>query len=304
MPEILMSACALESIERARNARGNVLLSGAQGLGKRLMADMLAASFLGCSGEGLSCHPDFHLVERVEEKGAVAKTVKREQVEELMPLLMTRPAIAEKRVLLIDDASTFSPAGQSVLLKTLEDCQEWLAVILVAHTPMLRTVESRCTVLHITAPSEKELRAYLGSGASDTEVMAAGGRFGTYKYLVARCFAEKVQEVDEALRSGTCRDVVKAFRFNERPGLYEKLGGERELEGFFCWLQALFFGCLTAMEEKDRQMSHTGPARIYDQASMLGILKELRGQLKKVRCGRYDRHDFLQLAVTMKGGGV
>ena len=221
--------------------------------------------------------------------------MKREQVEELMPVLMTRPAIAEKRVLVIDDASTFSPAGQSVLLKTLEDCQEWLAVILIAHTPMLRTVESRCAVLHIAPPSEKELRAYLGSGAGEIELRAAAGRFGTYKYLAARSFAEKVEEVDKALREGSCRDVVKAFRFNERPGLYEKLGGERELEGFLCWLQAVFFDCLTAKEK-------AGPARIYSCTDVQRILKLVREQLMRVRCGRYDRHDFLQLAVAMRGG--
>ena len=302
MAEILLSASARAGLDRIRGARNNVLLLGDRGLGKRLMADMLAAAYLGCREGELPGHPDFLLIERAEEKGVPVKAVKREQVEELMPVLMTRPGIAEKRVLVIDDASTFSPAGQSVLLKTLEDCQDWLAVILVAHTPMLRTVESRCTVLHIAPPSEKELRAYLGSSASEIELRAAAGRFGTYKYLAARSFAEKVEEVDKALREESSREVVKAFRFNERPGLYEKLGSERELEGFFCWLQALFFDCLIAMEGTGRQLQQAGPARIYSKASALEILKELRRQLKKLSSGRYDRHDFLQLVTVMRGG--
>ena len=295
--EILMSASARADNDRVRNSGANVMLLGDQGLGKRLMADSLAASYLGCREEELPAHPDFHLIERAEEKGIPVKAVKREQVEELMPVLMTRPAIAEKRVLVIDDASTFSPAGQSVLLKTLEDCQEWLAVILIAHTPMLRTVESRCAVLHIAPPSEKELRAYLGSGAGEIELRAAAGRFGTYKHLAARSFAEKVEEVDKALREGSCQDVVKAFRFNERPGLYEKLGGERELEGFLCWLQAVFFDCLLQDGKP-----HTGICGNYRPSSAQRILKVIREQLMRVRCGKYDRHDFLQLAVAMRGG--
>lgn len=152
-----------EIIARLRRAvvsgqlSGALLLAGPEGVGKRALADALAACALclnpgggDACGECACCrlllagrvHPDLAVVVREENR----REVRVEQVRELGRTLHLHPLLARRRVAIIDDAHLLSVAAQNALLKTLEEPPGNALLVLVAAgaAALLPTVRSRC----------------------------------------------------------------------------------------------------------------------------------------------------------------
>lgn len=145
------------------------LFSGPAHVGKRTVADVMAAAML-CEGaaaapcgECRSCrhasqgHPDLH---RVEPDGAA---IKIGQVRQLQTQLIYRPAWHRRRVVLIDPADKLTEEAQNALLKSLEEPPEYVAFLLVAHdvASVLPTVRSRCIRLRFGAVAPERIAAAL-----------------------------------------------------------------------------------------------------------------------------------------------
>lgn len=146
----------LEMLEQELSA-GNVshayLFYGPAGCGKKTLATHLAAA-LNCAGfphgpchECPSCrrvfagiHPDFH---KVEPEG---KTVKIDQVREVIKRASFRPHEGRYQVFMLDLGEGLTPEAANSMLKVLEEPPERTVFILVA-TNLLSlppTVVSRC----------------------------------------------------------------------------------------------------------------------------------------------------------------
>lgn len=171
-----------------------ILFGGPPGIGKRLLAEALAARLM-CSdargGEGAcglcpSCrlrlagnHPDMHTLAPGEggaeeaEEGAPTKATKAsrqiliEQVRALQSSLEVTSHLGGRRTAVIDPAEAMNPFTANALLKLLEEPPPDTHLLLVSGNPrrLLPTLRSRCQQLAIPVPPAQAARQWLTSAA-------------------------------------------------------------------------------------------------------------------------------------------
>lgn len=173
------------------NGRGSLhhayLFVGQPGLGKRALAEELAASLVahGRRDEAYDralrgAHPDVCLIER---EGDV---IRYEQVTRLVAELSLKPFLAAERVWVIDDADKLHPAAANKLLKSLEEPPPHVFFILVSSEAerLLPTIVSRCELVRFSPVPRHGLldvlRTRSGLSAETIEAIAnvAGGSPG------------------------------------------------------------------------------------------------------------------------------
>jgi len=144
-----------------------VLLSGAEGLGKRQFANQFAESLLchdnnadatacgqcrGCLLLRAGSHPDIKYIEP-EEAG---KAIKVDQVRALTNFTVLSAQFDQGyKVVLIGPAENMNRAAANSLLKTLEEPADNTVLILYTSAPqrLLATIKSRCQRLNFIAPT-------------------------------------------------------------------------------------------------------------------------------------------------------
>ena len=93
-------------------------------------------------------HPDFRLLERVENKSgtALARNISVDQVRGLAELFAVTPALSPWRAVVIDSVDDLEPSAANALLKMLEEPPANCLFLLVSHVPgrLLPTIRSRC----------------------------------------------------------------------------------------------------------------------------------------------------------------
>lgn len=149
--KMLKSAIAQQRIAHA------YLFDGHAGIGKKLVAQAFACSFLcetGCGcGRCSSCthlaagsHPDVHLLQPDGE------TIKIDQIRSLQPQLALRSFAGRGKVCLIDNAELMTREAANALLKTLEEPTADTLIILISSRPesLLETIRSRCQRVRFT----------------------------------------------------------------------------------------------------------------------------------------------------------
>ncbi len=183
---------AARSAFRAAMSGGSLhhawLIAGPEGVGKAAFAREAAARLLAeAAGErtegdfGLApesrtaammaagAHPDFRELRRLpkdpDKPGELARSIPIAQVRALLPMFATAPAIAPRRVVLIDAIDDVErPGASNALLKSLEEPPAGTIFLLVSHAPgrLLPTIRSRCRLLRFEPLDGGEMRAALG----------------------------------------------------------------------------------------------------------------------------------------------
>src|SRR4029453_18047633 len=136
----------------------SLILSGPEGVGKRLVAVSIAQELNclkmddgGACGECAACrriargtHPDVMVIEPGE-----SGSIKIEQVGAAIEASVFRPFEGRKRVTIIEQADALMVAAENALLKTLEEPLPASVFVLVTSRPdtLLPTVRSRCAQL-------------------------------------------------------------------------------------------------------------------------------------------------------------
>lgn len=168
-----------------------LLISGLPGLGKRRLAEQLAAALLceadrsepQACGNCRACrllvqgaHPDLFVVTPEEE----GRQVRVDQVRGLIDQLSLKSQYGGYRVGLIDPADRMNAAAANALLKTLEEPPPGVVLLLVAARPSLlpATIRSRCQQLALSPPPAEQAQAWLKTlatpGAEQLLGLAAG----------------------------------------------------------------------------------------------------------------------------------
>ena len=155
-----------------------LLLGGPEGLGKSLLAEVLARTLLcreptesghacgGCRDCRLfeaGTHPDFHRI--APEEGS--SQIRIEAIRGLLDDSTLVVGEARARIFLIDPAHAMGMAAANALLKTLEEPPAGIHLLLVSSHPerLPVTIRSRCRQLNFRVPPAGEAAAWLRQAA-------------------------------------------------------------------------------------------------------------------------------------------
>lgn len=185
---------------RAARVPHALLFCGPEGVGKRLVAERLAAALLcqeaaddQACGHCLSCrqladgqHPDFV---RILPDGA---SIKIEQIRQLQHEVSMVPYYGGYRVCLLEACDLMTEQAANSLLKILEEPPGQIVFILLSarRNMLLPTILSRCLTLDFVAPSWPAAAAYLAANGvapllAETAARLASGRIGAALALAA-----------------------------------------------------------------------------------------------------------------------
>ncbi|MFW5823836.1 MAG: DNA polymerase III subunit delta' [Marinobacter sp.] len=163
------------------------LISGERGVGKRQLAECLAA-LLVCDrrvpgmrqscGECRQCqllagesHPDIRVYQ--PEK---SRMIRIDQVRALSQFAVASPQVAGVKVAIIDRADQLNINAANALLKTLEEPAADVVLLLLQENgrPVLPTIRSRCRLLPVPTPAKAEAASWLANELADREEVPSG----------------------------------------------------------------------------------------------------------------------------------
>lgn len=154
-----------------------LLFTGPSGIGKTKLAAELAKA-LNCIGDDPPCHhcvhcrqietgshPDVSVIARAEGKENIAIA----QIRAMREAAALRPYQGQWKVYIIAGAESLSLPAADALLKTLEEPQPQVTIVLTASEAdaVPATVLSRCRVVALHAVPDKVLSQELGARGSD-----------------------------------------------------------------------------------------------------------------------------------------
>lgn len=152
------------------NILHSYLFYGTDGIGKKLFALDFAKMIL-CNnkndrpcGKCKSCiefdtknNPDFFLIE------PDGNSIKIDQIRQMQKNILEKPINSSKKVYIIDNSDTMTKEAQNCLLKTLEEPQEFIVIILISSNEnnILATVKSRCTKMYFHKLTDVSLKTFI-----------------------------------------------------------------------------------------------------------------------------------------------
>ena len=157
------------------------LLCGPEQLGKRAVADALAARLMceapkelppcghcrGCTLREAGTHPDFRIItfEENPNTGKLRTELVIDQVRNLSGSMQMTSQRGGAQVVLIDPADALNTSAANALLKTLEEPADNRFLLLVSAAPqrLPATIRSRCQRIEFAVPEREAALAWLAS---------------------------------------------------------------------------------------------------------------------------------------------
>ncbi|MDX8408319.1 MAG: DNA polymerase III subunit delta', partial [Mariprofundaceae bacterium] len=184
------------------------LLHGMQGIGKRMLADKLAAMLMceqhsGC-GECHACrmlqagsHPDIYQAGLLEGK----RDINIEQIREVLEFLALSGAESDRRIVVLDDAERMNAQAANALLKGLEEPAPGSVLLIVCADidRLPATIRSRCLLQRCSPLDETEVHDVLAGMDIDATylelaVLLAEGAPGRVQCLQEKAIAEALMD--------------------------------------------------------------------------------------------------------------
>lgn len=199
------------------------LFSGPEHLGKFTVALDFAGRLSGANTE---MNPDLIIIrpEAVEKKGIIKKSnIKIEQIRDLEHKLSLTAASGKYKVAIIDDADRLNEAAQNALLKTLEEPNDKIVLILISkdNKKLLATLKSRCQRIKFGPVFAEELEKNIPIGEKNKKgiIFWSLGRPGLMLKML-----EDNREID--FRENTAAELKILFGYSlaEKFSIAEALG--------------------------------------------------------------------------------
>lgn len=132
------------------------LIWGDKGVGKATTIKLLADELLGSN---INPHPDLLLISLEGDE----KTIPIDRVKTIKDFLSLKPAIADKKIILIDSIDDISYVASNSLLKILEEPTPDTYIFIISHNinNVIETIRSRCTEVMFKTPSFEECKKVL-----------------------------------------------------------------------------------------------------------------------------------------------
>lgn len=172
-----------------------VLITGAIGIGKTCIADLIAAQLLVTGEDALDLSP---YLRRIRSDDAKAISIEPIRLLQHFLSLKVPGAAAVKRVIIIEQGHLLTIEAQNALLKTLEEPPQDTVIILTAPSSasLLPTVASRLQTLPVVLPTREAMLAVMPNADFNSFYAIAGGLPGLLHALIhdkAHPLAEAVQ---------------------------------------------------------------------------------------------------------------
>ncbi|WP_314049796.1 ATP-binding protein [Peptostreptococcus stomatis] len=151
-----------------RNITNAYLLTGPEGVGKRMIAEDFAENLLGVRLEN---SPDYKCIG--VKKGE--NSIKIDQIRDMIGDMSIKP-YGNYKIFVIDDADKMTVQAQNALLKTLEEPSAYGIIILVTRNDqaLLDTIRSRCLEIKFAPLSSRDIRTILSErGIDDDQAQVA-----------------------------------------------------------------------------------------------------------------------------------
>ena len=172
MFERILGQVSVKSKLKRAIETGNItnayLLTGPEGVGKKMIAEDFAESLLGLRPEN---SPDYKCIG--VKKGE--NSIKIDQIRDMIGDMSIKP-YGDYKIFIIDDADKMTIQAQNALLKTLEEPSAYGIIILVTRNDqaLLDTIRSRCLEIKFAPLTNRDIRAILSEkGIDDDQAQVA-----------------------------------------------------------------------------------------------------------------------------------
>jgi DNA polymerase-3 subunit delta' len=230
------------------------LLHGPAGIGKRALAERLMARLLcqrpaglDACGQCKSCHllaagthPDNYILQPEE----VDKTIKVDQVRDLVSFVVQTAQLAGRKVVLVEPAEAMNLNAANALLKSLEEPSGDTVLLLISHQPsrLLPTVRSRCVQQACPLPSEAMSQAWLAQALPEctdeerTELLclAAGSPL-----VAARMHAQGVRQQRALVADGVKKLLKQQIAVSQLAESWNAVSLQLLFDWFCDWAQLI-----------------------------------------------------------------
>lgn len=297
------------------------LFAGMEGIGKATLAWQFAAALLdnppeeeggGLFGDALpkpaptlaygedasplrlmrqNAHPDFRLITpHVAEN---KQDIPIEAVRDLQQFLRNTPAMAQRKVILLDSVDNLAFQGANALLKVLEEPNGNTILILISHNPakLLPTIRSRCLVLRFQPLSLQDFQGIFPDDNSAAFYAATGGSVGKARQLASENLLPLLNACQDVLKNmpnaplSLCYSVINLLEKQKDHMASATQLLKNQLEG---WLTARLKAKITENTQETIQHYFTLQTKIN---SLFADMQQLKLEPK---------HVFLHIFLTLK----
>ncbi|OGH59357.1 MAG: hypothetical protein A2725_00830 [Candidatus Magasanikbacteria bacterium RIFCSPHIGHO2_01_FULL_33_34] len=138
------------------------IFSGPDHLGKKLVAENIAAKLFGVEVEKLTTQPDYIVVDQEINKNTdkLKKNIDVEQIRDLRIFLSQKGFLAGYKVAIINNAEKLNNNSANVILKTLEEPKGKTVLFIITrnYELLLPTIQSRCQIINFNIVSKQLIK--------------------------------------------------------------------------------------------------------------------------------------------------